>query len=188
MNKPMGSTVTIKSTFLEAGNNLPPFHREVLDYWQNLRGDRTVPALSQVDLAALNPETVRFMNITDITPAPLASVYRFWGSGLTEAFGADYTGRSPIEVPPKAIGLSARGGCGRLTYEMAPHCEVKQFETLAGYRGRAVVLRLPCSNDGITVANGLGVFKFEHVNPDAGLTAFFDEVFGPLDATSSITG
>ncbi|MEP0337996.1 MAG: hypothetical protein ABJ388_09115 [Alphaproteobacteria bacterium] len=184
MNTSVGNSVRIKSTFLEAGNNLPTFHREVLDYWQRLRGDRAAPALSEFDLDVLDPETVRFMNITDITPEPLASVYRFWGAGLTQAFGADYTDRSPIEVPPKAIGLSARGGCGRLTHEMAPHCEVKQFETLAGYRGRAVILRLPCSNDGITVANGIGVFKFEHVNPDADLTAFFEEVFGPLDAAS----
>jgi len=181
----MGSTVTIKSTFLEAGSNLPTFHRAVLDYWQNLRGNRAAPPLSEFDLAALDPETVRFMNITDITPEPLASVYRFWGSGLTTAFGADYLGRSPIDVPPKAIGLSARGGCGRLVYEMAPHCEVKQFETLTGYRGRAVILRLPCSNDGVEVANGVGVYKFEHVNPDADLSAFFDEVFGPLDAAST---
>ncbi|UTW52157.1 hypothetical protein KFF05_01875 [bacterium SCSIO 12827] len=184
MNTSVGNSVRIKSTFLEAGNNLPTFHREVLDYWQRLRGDRAAPALSEFDMAAPAPETVRFMNITDITPEPLASVYRFWGPGLTQAFGADYTGRSPIEVPPKAIGLSAPGGCGRLTHELAPHCEVKQFETLAGYRGRAVILRLPCSDDGITVANGVGVYKFEHVNPDADLTAFFEEVFGPLDAAS----
>ena len=65
MNTPVGSSVRIKSTFLEAGNNLPTFHREVLDYWQRLRGDRAAPALSEFDLAALDPETVRFMNITD---------------------------------------------------------------------------------------------------------------------------
>ena len=98
-------------------------------------------------------------------------------------------GRNPksgdrVEVPPKTMGLSARGGCGRLLYERIPHCEVKQFETLAGYRGRAVVLRLPCSETGDQVTNGIGIYKFEHVNPDAQLTAFFDEVFGPLDASS----
>lgn len=183
----MGSTVTIKSTFLEAGNNLPVFHRKVLDYWRALKGDRWAPRISEFDLAALPPETVPFINMTDITPEPLSSVYRYWGSGLTSAFGADFTHCSPIEVPPKTMGLSARGGCGRLVYEKAPHCEVKQFETLAGYRGRAVILRLPCSEDGVEVTNGIGVFKFEHVNPDADLTAFFDEVFGPLDAASTPT-
>jgi hypothetical protein len=181
----MGSTVTIKSTFLEADRNLPHFHLAALDYWNTIRGSRWAPKLGEFDLSQLPRETPSFINITNITTEPLSSVYRYWGDGLTQAFGGDFTGRSPIDVPPKTMGLSARGGCGRLVHEKAPHCEVKQFETIAGYRGRAVVLRMPCSEDGAGVTNGIGVFKFEHVNPDADLSAFFDEVFGPLDASST---
>ena len=183
----MGASISIKSTFLEAGKNLLPYHRAVLDYWHDIKGDRWAPKWSEFSLNDLAADTLPFVNVTEITPEPLSSVYRYWGTGLTAAFGADYTGKSPIEVPPKTMGLSARGGCGRLLHERAPHCEVKQFETLAGYRGRAVVLRLPCSENGEQVTNGVNVFKFEHVNPDAQLSAFFDEVFGRLDA-SSMTG
>ena len=180
----MGSSISIKSTFLDAGSSLPDFHQTTMAYWNRLRGERWAPRLEEFDMSALDDSITPFINITDITPEPLASVYRYWGDGLTTAFGADYTGQSPIEVPPRTMGLSARGGCGRLVYEKVPHCEVKQFETLAGYRGRAVVLRLPCSEDGEQVSNGIGIYKFEHVNPDADLTAFFDEVFGPLQAST----
>lgn len=173
--------VQIKSTFIEPTAMPLEFHRAVLDYWNDLRGDRWAPTWREFSLLALPPDVIPFVNVTDITPEPLASTYRFWGTGLTTAFGGDYTGRSPIDVPPRSVGLSARGGCGRLVNEKVPHCEVKQFETLRGYRGRCVVLRLPCSADGIQVSNGIGVYRFEHVDPDAGLTAFCDEVFGPLD-------
>lgn len=179
----MGSTVNIKSTFLDAGSNLPVFHGAVIAYWNKVKGSRWAPSLAEFDLSALSPEVTPFMNITEITPKPLSSVYRYWGPGLTKAIGADYTGRSPIEVPPKTMGLSARGGCGRLVYEKVPHCEVKQFDTSAGYRGRAVVLRLPCSDNGTEVSNGIGLYKFEHVNPDADLTAFFEEIFEPLETS-----
>ena len=131
----MGASISIKSTFLEAGNNLLPYHRAVLDYWHDIKGDRWAPKWSEFSLNDLAADTLPFVNVTEITPEPLSSVYRYWGTGLTAAFGADYTGKSPIEVPPKTMGLSARGGCGRLLHERAPHCEVKQFETLAGYRG-----------------------------------------------------
>lgn len=125
---------------------------------------------------------IPFVNVTDITPEPLSSKFRFWGTGLTAAIGGDYTGRSPAEVPPKAVGLSIRGGCGRLIQEKVPHCEVQQFQTLRGYRGRAVVLRVPCTSGGDAVRHGLALYKFEHMDPDAGLSAFFDEIFGPLSS------
>ncbi|MEK9672674.1 MAG: hypothetical protein VW268_09250 [Rhodospirillaceae bacterium] len=87
---------------------------------------------------------IPFINVTDITAVPLVAVYRFWGTGLTAAIGGDFTGRSPTDVPPRAIGLSARGGCGRLVKEKVPHCELKQFQTLR----RVTILRVLCSNDG----------------------------------------
>ena len=173
--------VSIKSTFIDPAATPLDFQRTALDYWQTLRGDRWAPTWPEFSLLALPAEVIPFVNVTDITPAPLSSTYRFWGSGLTAVFGGDYTGRSPIDVPPRSHGLSARGGCGRLVNDRAPHCEIKQFETPQGYRGRAVVLRLPCSADGIQVSNGIGIYKFEHVDPDAELTAFFDEVFSQLD-------
>ena len=177
----MNLPVTIKSTFMQPSDSPLDFHRGALDYWTELKGDRWAPTWQEFSLLALQPEIIPFVNVTDITPEPLSSKYRFWGSGLTSVFGGDYTGRSPIDVPPRSVGLSARGGCGRLVNEREPHCEVKEFETLRGYRGRAVVLRLPCSADGQQVTNGIGIYKFEHVDPDAELTAFFDEVFGPLE-------
>lgn len=176
----MSIPIKISSTFLPVEALPLTFHRAALDYWNGLRGDRWAPSWREFSLMALPADMIPFVNVTDITPVPLASRYRFWGTGLTTAFGGDYTGRSPIDVPPKSVGLSAKGGCGRLVSEKAPHCEVKQYETLQGYRGRVVVLRLPCSDDGAAVTNGIGIYKFEHVNPDAELTAFFEEVFGPL--------
>ena len=43
------------------------------------------------------------------------------------------------------------GGCARLILDRKAHFEIKDFETDAGLFGRALVLRLPLSDDSETV-------------------------------------
>ena len=57
--------------------------------------------------------------------------------------------------------------------------------THAGYIGRAVILRLPLSDDGRTVDHGVNVYYFESASPDQPLSAFCDELFSRLGSAGS---
>ncbi len=172
---PLGD-VHIASRFLPAEDAPVAYQQEVLSYWRDKCGVRWAPAWRDISMMELPLEAVPFMSVTDIQEDPLHSIYRFWGTKLTQVYGGDYTGKSPAEVPPKSNGVSAAGGCGTLVVNHAPHLEVKEFENRLGLFGRAIVLRVPFSDDGHTVANGLNCFYFERMRGDGPLSEFFDEI------------
>lgn len=173
--------VDIQSTFLEAAQSPVDYHGEMLRYWDARRGDAVGPSLRAFDLAGVPSYVLPRLSITDITPGdPPTSTYRYWGSGLTEIHGGDYTGKSPADVPPKSLGVRMQGGCARLHLEQAPHCEVKEYMTVGGYIGRSVILRLPLADDGETVDHGANVYYFESATPEQPLAAFCDELFARL--------
>lgn len=173
--------VDILSTFLDAAESPVGYHREMLAYWQARRGDAVAPSLRAFDLANCPSYVLPRMSIADISPGdPPPSRYRYWGSGLTEIHGGDFTGRSPADVPPRSLGMRMQGGCARLHHERAPHCEVKEYMTHAGYMGRSVILRLPLADDGETVNHGANIYYFESASPEQPLSAFCDELFSRL--------
>ena len=124
---------------------------------------------------------IPLISVTDITVEPFASKYRFWGTRLTQVFGGDYSGKSPHLVPPRALGLSKSGGCGRLIAEKTPHLEVKEFLTAKGIIGRAIVLRLPLSDGGGQVGHGVNIYYFEPTSEYQPQSNFFTKVFATLD-------
>jgi len=182
----MITPIEIRSVFIAAEESPLASHQSALKYWNRLRGGRWAPAWREVSLLDFPAQSIPSINVTDIVPTPLSSTYRFWGTNLTEVFGRDFRGKSPADVPPRALGLGNDGGCGRLCYDKAPHCEVREFRAPRGYRGRALALRLPCSDNGKDVSHGISVYHFEHVDPKARLDWFFREVFEPLDRQSLV--
>jgi hypothetical protein len=95
-------------------------------------------------------------------------------------FGADYTGKGPQDVPPKSRGIDMEGGCARLIHDREAHCQVKDFETDKGLFGRALVLRLPLSDDGETVNKGLNSYFFESMNEQSALADFYKTIFSKV--------
>jgi len=173
--------VEVVSKFIPPQDALVEYHIKIFNCWEKKRDDRFAPPWSSSILAELPAEAIPLISVTDITPEPLLSTYRFWGSGLTDVFGADFTGRAPAEVPPKSLGVSNEGGCARLASSRMAHYEVKEFVTSRGLFGRALVLRLPFSDDGETVSHGMNSYYFASHTPTAHLSSFFDEVFSRLD-------
>lgn len=170
----------VKSVFEDPATSPIQAHIDILRYWHEKAVGRVAPSWTDVSLAEFPPEVLPTTSVTNIIEDPLSSEYRYWGSGLTKAFGRDYTGFSPIDVPPRALGLSSDGGCGRLVAERAPHFEIKEFKNDSGVFGRALVLRLPLSDDGERITNGINVYHFERFSGDAELTEFFDNIFSKL--------
>lgn len=174
--------VDILSTFVPAEESPVGYHREMLRYWNDRRGGAFAPSLKGFELAACPAHVLPRMSITDITAGErLVSTYRYWGTGLTDIYGGDYTGRSPADLPPKSLGMQMQGGCARLHATAEPHCEVKEYVTHAGYLGRALILRLPLSDDGETVNHGVNIYYFESASSAQPLSEFCNELFSRLN-------
>lgn len=177
---PQSNNVRIVSTFLPADDAPVAYQQQILTYWRSKCAGRWAPMWRDISLVDLPPEAIPLIAVTDIKEHPLTSSYRFWGTKLTEVFGGDYTGKSPADVPPKSVGVSAAGGCGTLVKEHAPHLEVKEFVATYGLFGRAIILRLPCSNDGVTVTNGINCYYLERSLGPGPLSDFFDEILSKV--------
>jgi len=173
--------VEILSRYLDPDETPIDYHVEILRYWNEKRGERFAPRWDEFSLSELPPLAIPLINVTDIVPEPLKSTYRFWGSGLTEVFGADYTGQGPQDVPPKSRGINMEGGCARLVRDRAPNFQIKDFETEKGLFGRALILRVLFADDGETVHQGLNSYFFEYLTKQSKLTDFYEMVFSKVE-------
>jgi hypothetical protein len=169
----------IVSTFLPAEETPIAEHREALRIWNEKRGDRLAPAWREVELTDFPLSLLRYTAVTDLTENPLGSTYRYWGSELTEIYGHDYTGRSPSDVPPKTIGFNNQGGCARILRDRAPHFLAREYMNHNGFLGRALILRVPLSDDGVHVNHSITFFHYESSGGDH--AEFFKRLFAGLD-------
>ncbi len=174
------SGIAVLSTLIDPGEAPVDYHKDALSYWNSKRGKRFAPKWEEISLMDFGIGVVPMISVTDIKSEPLASKIRFWGTKLTQFYGGDYTGLSPCDVPPKTLGMNINGGCGRLVRDRVPSYEVKEFQTQKGLFGRALILRLPLSDDGETVTNGINIYYVESTGPQQPLSKFFEEVFAKL--------
>ena len=174
------SGVAILSTYIDPGEAPVDYHKDALSYWNSKRGKRFAPRWEEISLMDFGIDVVPLISVTDLKSEPLTSQYRFWGTKLTQIHGGDYTGCSPADVPPKTLGMNINGGCGRLVRDRRPSYEVKEFQTQKGLFGRALILRLPLSDDGKTVTNGINIYYVETTDPQQPLSGFFEEVFAKM--------
>jgi len=156
------------------------YHIEILRYWNAVRGDRFAPRRDEFSMEKLPAPAIPLINVTDLVPEPLKSTYRFWGTGLTEVFGGDFTGQGPQDVPPKTGGINQQGGCARLIRDRVANFEIKDFETAKDLFGRALILRIMFSNDGETINQGLNSYYFESLTIGSNLTDFYETVFSKV--------
>jgi len=176
----MTYAVKIRSVYIEPIESPVEVHTHALTDWKNRCIGRLAPSWKDYSLMDFPPPEIPFISLTDLANAPLRSIYRFWGTGLTGIFGGDYTGKTPADVPPASLGISATGGCARLVNSRIPNCEVKEFTRKNGVLARAVILRLPFSDDGETVNHGLNMYRFEYLESGKLLDSFFDEIFAKI--------
>jgi hypothetical protein len=176
--------IDVVRTYMDPDRSPVDYHHDALAYWNDVRGEDWAPSWKDVSLLDFAPNVIPLISVTDITPEPLSSIYRFWGTKLTEIHGGDYSGKPPNLVPPKQLGLANTGGCGRLVGERKPHLEIKEFRNQRGLMGRAMVLRLPLSDDGETVNHGVNVYYFEPAKDNQPMADFFAGVFATLDANA----
>lgn len=88
-----------------SGESLPlaelrdPTLRRVYDYWCLIRGERELPSRQDISPEDMRVYLSRVMLI-DVSYQPLDFVYRVFGSGIAQAAGKDYTGKSVRQLEP----------------------------------------------------------------------------------------
>jgi len=181
------SDVRFRSIYIPPANLPVAALRNVLATWVAARADGAMPKKSDLGLFDFEPDVVAMMALVDFGRKRNAIRYSYFGTGLKEIHGQDYTGGYPADVEPPSVGASAHLGYMRLLGERVPNCEVKEFTDGQGAVGREIVLRLPLlADDDATsktpgrIAHGVGASYYELADPDQPLAFFFDEVFSRI--------
>ena len=168
----------LRSTYIQPESSPVASQIKALAYWETKRAGRIAPLWSEISLLDFGAASVPNINVVDIDPATRTMKYRFWGTGLTEIFGKDFTGDDPNELPSGDFKNGAISGLDRLIEEKRPNCEVREFFRPTGVMGSLIVLRLPLSDDGQSITHALSVCNHEITNPHKSISTFFEEVFG----------
>ncbi|MEQ9559402.1 MAG: hypothetical protein RIG67_26835 [Rhodospirillales bacterium] len=77
-----------------------PELRELLSYWESLRGGRFAPSWTDVELIDMPAKLLPYLAVVAVHPAPLDFVYAFYGTGHMALKARDLTGRSIMETRP----------------------------------------------------------------------------------------
>ncbi len=68
-------------------------------YWNEARGEKTMPSRSEIDPVAFQPEILPNIILADVVQSPLRFRFRVMGTAITEMLGDDWTGRFIHEIP-----------------------------------------------------------------------------------------
>jgi hypothetical protein len=144
-----------------SGESLPltemrdPLLREAYDYWSRQRGDRTMP--SRRDIA---PEDMRafltHVMLIDVHREPLDFIYRVFGTGIADAHGREYTGKSARLLEPAGFAELVWQQYLEVVEAKAPRLHAVRRDTGARYE-KYQRLTLPLSSDGTSVDKLLAI-------------------------------
>ena len=132
------------------GNLKSPITQAALDYWQGVRGDRTMPMREDL---VLN-EMIGFLPnliLLDVLREPLDFRYRLIGTRIEEFMAEPYTGRRLSEIPHQAPPSAIWSNCERAVEAAAPVLDDTPY---VGPKKDIVTpegLLMPLSGDGVEV-------------------------------------
>lgn len=140
--------------------DLPSGLRAVLDYWDELRRARKAPAWSEVDMMRFPARLLPTTMIVDVHEPLEDSVFRYWGSRLSEIHGEDMTARCPYDLQPYEFGQQLLRDHRAVVENKRPLAWHYSFLASGGYMHSHSVLRLPLSNDDDSVHHIIVVVDF----------------------------
>ncbi|MEQ8585793.1 MAG: PAS domain-containing protein [Thalassobaculaceae bacterium] len=122
--------------------------RGLYAYWDARRGDRDMPARSDLDPVDV-PDLLRHLILLDVTYDPLRFKVRLYGTEVTDLRGRDLTGRYLYEGDPTFIGEQTRPWNVETVETRRPHSVTGPFTDISdGRSGTFYRLGLPLSEDG----------------------------------------
>lgn len=155
--------------------NMPPEMVGLLAFWSARRGDAFAPRWEDFKLYELPAAVVPLIVVVDLDPARDRISYRFWGTGRTQLYGRDNTGRDVRESLPDQAGQTVAEQYAIAVKARGPVLFRNVYPLKPAARSVCLTLRLPLSSDGETVDKMVSysvvtenpdVFT-DYVNPEA---------------------
>jgi hypothetical protein len=134
-----------------------PLFGRVFATWEKLRGAAFAPPWRVSDMLRYPTEAISFISVVDVLESGEFK-YRFWGTGHVEVKGYDYTGGAPLDHEPPEYGRIIDGEYQAVRDSGRPMAFIHDIRPLLDRSSKhQETLRLPLSNDGMTVT---GVISF----------------------------
>lgn len=127
----------------------------LLRYWENKRGDRTMPARRDIDPSDLVDLLPRLMLI-DVEQDPRRYRFRLVGTELVTVYGRDYTNRYLDQLDVDDHFREIKKDYDAAVEDVRPVCNIFDYVMDRGKHRRFERLLLPLSEDQITVTMLLG--------------------------------
>ncbi|MEX0693824.1 MAG: hypothetical protein WD075_05205 [Rhodospirillales bacterium] len=132
-------------------------------YWDALRQDAVGPPQSAFKLDALPPRLVPCLAVIDFVGPPLDYYYRFFGSSMVEAAGKELTGKTYYKDKVQGYGFVNARLFPVLIEQRQPLFHRTIWESVKRVRLQTTSLRLPLSNDGVTVTGAVTANDYKFV-------------------------
>ena len=130
------------------------------EYWTERRGDAWAPPWSTIDLMDFPPRMIANCNVVDITHDPFDARYRFFGTGICNLHGSDLTGKSIQANEPPAFRQVCFETFEALVERREPLSFIASVPVRSSHRKRHHFLRLPLSDDGVTLSGAITFEEF----------------------------
>lgn len=131
--------------------DLPSGLKAVHEYWEGLRNQQFAPPWSAIDLVRFPANLLPTTMVVDIHNPVENSIFRYWGSKLSEIHGCDMTSLSPYTLTPVEFGQQLLEDHKEIIEKKIPMAWHYSFLAAGGYIHSHSLLRLPLSNDGKNV-------------------------------------
>ncbi len=134
---------------------------QALSWWHDLRGDRRLPLLGDVDL--FYPTLAPTLFLLDLDDGPDAAVFRHCGGGLSGAFGRRLTGRRMVDALPPDMAehlLNLMLAVWRYRRPLADAASQPRVRGGGVLRHRMAVMPVSDDTDGLRVSHILGAFSY----------------------------
>ncbi|MEQ8319012.1 MAG: PAS domain-containing protein [Rhodospirillales bacterium] len=131
--------------------DLPSGLKSVHDCWDSLRNHRFAPSWSEIDLVRFPANLLPTTMVVDVHDPVEDSIFRYWGSKLSEIHGCDMTSLSPYALTPAEFGQQLLEDHKEIIEKKIPMAWHYSFLAAGGYMHSHSLIRLPLSNDGKNV-------------------------------------
>lgn len=132
--------------------------------WTALCGRREAPAWVDVDLVAFPSQLLPKATVVDVVDDAEDFVYRYWGSGLSEVYGADETGRKTSELASVEFRDRRRREMRAVVDGCRPKLFLTELEKSNGVRAQKIILRLPVMDQPGQVTKVISLAEFGPVD------------------------
>lgn len=140
--------------------------QKVLEYWESIKGDRFAPSWQEFDLMKIPHRLLPFTHISDVIEAGKDFFFRFYGTNLAEIHCGELTGKTTLDIQPPLLANAVRNSFSAVLEAKAPVASIAEIDpqNLTTFQ---VVVRLPLSNDGLTVTGIATVAEYRRSVADA---------------------